>query len=212
MRWACRTDRLVRLLVAPGDHVLAGEPVATVRAIGAGQGSDDADEVADAILRKLTLGGGRTPAQDIRFALQQLVEMAVRALSPGTNDPYTAKNVTAELAAPLRRIVATAVPPLGRVDADGTLRLVLHHPRGTELVDAVFDDLRTHGVGDGSVVAATVALAGRIAPAATPQLRARLREHADLMVQAWERADVPEFDRRRMQRHLAEAFYGVSTT
>ena len=36
------------------------------------------------------LGKDRTPKQDIAFAIRQLVEVALRALSPGVNDPFTA--------------------------------------------------------------------------------------------------------------------------
>lgn len=36
------------------------------------------------------LGNERIPTQDIEYAVNQLVEMAVRAMSAAINDPYTA--------------------------------------------------------------------------------------------------------------------------
>ena len=37
-----------------------------------------------------TLGSMRTPSQDMQFLIDELVEIALRALSPGINDPFTA--------------------------------------------------------------------------------------------------------------------------
>lgn len=196
---AARHDVVVRMLVGPGADLLPGEPVAEIR------GEAGAASLSEEVLDHVSLGGARTPTQDVLFSLQQLTEIAVRALSPGTNDPYTARNALAEIARPLQVVTAHPAPMTGRCDENGRLRLVLWIPDGESLVDDVFDDLRAHSVREPHVVRAVVDLAARLHRTAPPELGLRLRTHADLLVEAWAR-DTQEFDRQRMRHHLAEAF------
>lgn len=193
---------VVRMLVGPGHHVLPGEPVAEIRG-----SAPDLEHLPDRVLGHLWLGGARTPAQDVLFSVQQLTEIAVRALSPGTNDPYTARNLLVELARPLQVVTSHPDPAAGRVDDEADLRLVLALPSGTDVVDDVFDDLRTHGVAEPHVVRAVIDLAARLRRTATPAVAERLRRHADLMVEAWSDG-AADFDVERMRAHLQAAMSG----
>lgn len=80
-------DRIagIELLARSGDYVFAGEPLLIVHS---------SCELNDAIIEQLkkfiVTGDQRTPVQDPEFAISQLVEIALRALSPSINDPYTA--------------------------------------------------------------------------------------------------------------------------
>jgi uncharacterized membrane protein len=53
-----------------------------------------AERVTDALVNQLNdafvFGNQRTASQDVEFSFLQMVEIAVRALSPGINDPFTA--------------------------------------------------------------------------------------------------------------------------
>lgn len=99
-------DRVVLLAVRPGDHVLPDDVVARVWPAG----DDDSDELLTAVGRAVTVGRNRTPYQDVSFAVQQLVELAVRALSPGTNDPFTAQNALDDLTVGLALMAARPTP------------------------------------------------------------------------------------------------------
>jgi uncharacterized membrane protein len=82
MALAGERDLVVRLLRRPGDFVIAGEAVALIWP------ATQADaECRDAIRSTLILGSERSAQQDALFAVDQLVEVAARALSPGVNDP-----------------------------------------------------------------------------------------------------------------------------
>lgn len=83
----------VLVRVRPGDHILQGTPVATIDPVAA----SDPDKLADQIRACIEIQPARTPDQDIRFCLSRVVEIAVRAMSPGTNDPYTAVNAVHEV-------------------------------------------------------------------------------------------------------------------
>ncbi len=68
-----------------GDFV---HPAVTlVRYLGGQRADNDLDSSLQACF---VLSGLRTPQQDLRFLIDELVEIALRALSPGINDPFTA--------------------------------------------------------------------------------------------------------------------------
>ncbi len=87
--WAGRNDRLVDVVATPGRYVIQGDVVVRVRADGGSRPTVDA-ATARTLRAAVVLGTARTPVQDVEFALQQLVEIAVRGLASGSNDPYTA--------------------------------------------------------------------------------------------------------------------------
>ncbi|QIG52961.1 DUF2254 domain-containing protein [Altererythrobacter sp. BO-6] len=76
----------IALAVRTGDFVYAGRILA--------QSDSDvlSDDIVDSIRGCFSLGGSRTPEQDLEFSIDELVEIALRALSPGINDPFTAIN------------------------------------------------------------------------------------------------------------------------
>ena len=82
-----------------------------------------ADALRDAVRAALGVADARTPHQDPEFAVQQLTEMAVRALSPGTNDPYTAMNALDDLSVGLARLAGRPRPTALRRDDAGEPRV-----------------------------------------------------------------------------------------
>ncbi len=198
LRLARENDGLVEVGVTPGTHVLSTETVARTTC--------PVDDVASAIRRCIWVDDARTPHQDVGFAVLQLVEVAVRALSPGTNDPYTACNAIAELGHGMTRLAQNGAPPPGRTDEDGRLRLIVARVDVTHLVDAVFDDLRRHGSDELYVVRSALELAGRIARVGDDEVADRVRLQARLLVEAFEAPDRPALDvdrvREDTRRHL----------
>ena len=71
--------------VRPGDYVLPDTPVVTVHSR-----YNHPQQELEGLLVFIVLGSRRTPVQDPEFTVGQLVELGVRALSPGINDPMTA--------------------------------------------------------------------------------------------------------------------------
>ncbi len=117
---------------APGDH-LSGEQVET-------------------LTNAVTQGSRRTPAQDVRYGVRQLTEIAARALSPGINDPFTAMSCTDWLADGLAEIAARETASGVSRDGDGRPRLIEEIIGFAELVQLSFEPLRTYGSGTGMVV------------------------------------------------------------
>lgn len=82
---ATQKDGRIELAVRTGDFVHPEMPLAFWR------DEDRAGELPFAAIRScFALGGRRTPSQDLHFLIDELVEIGLRALSPGINDPFTA--------------------------------------------------------------------------------------------------------------------------
>ena len=82
---------VIRLLHKPGHFVWPHTVVALIVAGQPGAPVSRVDEQLDQMIyRAFQIGNGRTPTQDVEYAVKQLTEMAVRAMSPAINDPFTA--------------------------------------------------------------------------------------------------------------------------
>lgn len=140
-------DLVVELVHRPGDFLVAGEMLA--RAYPAERVTA---KIADAIAGVFVFGPQRTQTQDPEFMLSELVEIAVRALSPGINDPTTAVLCVDRLGAALAKVAARPIPSSHRFGPGGRLRLVAKHYGFAGLVDAAFNPIRQYGRGDVAVV------------------------------------------------------------
>ncbi len=82
------------------------------------------NRLADKIRKVLIVGSQRTPTQDIRYAFSEVVEIAVRALSPGINDPFTAVTCVDHIHAALTGLLQRKPIASHRYDKEGRLRVV----------------------------------------------------------------------------------------
>lgn len=139
---AMKHDLLVSVLSRPGDFVVDDGTLLQVL----GRAVDD-PKVRKQLTGTFLLGIRRTDSQDTISLIQQLVEVAARAISPGINDPFTAITCIDWLTAALARLASQNVPSAYRYDDDGTLRLVLEPATFEEFADATFDPLREYGRG-----------------------------------------------------------------
>jgi uncharacterized membrane protein len=133
---AARTDAVIRLDHRPGHFMVAGWPLATVWPRGA------AHQVALALAKAHVTGPHRTLMQDPVFAIDQLVEIAIRALSPAVNDTFTALTCIDWLSAGLSRVSGrTLVEGIYR-DRFGRVRLIESDPSYGRMVNRAFDKIR----------------------------------------------------------------------
>lgn len=196
-RVAVHEDVLVELVPRVGDHVLPEEPLLRVWP------EHRAEELADRLRHSVQTGDSRSADQDVRFALQQVVELAVRALSPSTNDPYTAVNAIEEVAAGIVTAVARPLPG-NTVVVDGVERLRYGVVGLDEIVDLPFDQIRPHATGHVSVLLALIDLAARIRSAtAHPSVQHRVDEHVDVLLDEFRDSSPHPRDLARVERHVA---------
>ncbi|RYY72153.1 MAG: DUF2254 domain-containing protein, partial [Comamonadaceae bacterium] len=119
---ACDLHRVLRLEVGVGGFIAEGAPLA----VAGGTAPLDRKDLAR-LLACVQLGTQRTVQQDAAFGLQQMVDVALRALSPGVNDPTTACMCIDQLSASLARLAARDIPGPFRMK-DGALRVVVPTP------------------------------------------------------------------------------------
>ena len=146
LKYAVENDRVIRLSAATGDFVVVGACLLEVS--GAGAVSDDE---ARKMRGWLQIGRQRTVEQDAAFGLQQMVEVAVKALSPGINDPTTACMCIDQLSALLARLALRHMPKPHRM-ADNRLRVIAPAPDFAAMLALTINPIVQHSRGDVQVL------------------------------------------------------------
>ncbi|MBP1151615.1 MULTISPECIES: DUF2254 domain-containing protein [Methylocaldum] len=191
-----RHNLLVHLLKRPGQFIIEGHVLAL---------ASPREAVTEAIVEEIgecfLLGPQRTLIQDAEFAVDQLVEVAVRALSPGINDPFTAVNCIDWLGAALSFLAGRKLTsPLCR-GADGRICVVTDPYTYEGILDAAFNQLRQHARKNEAVAIRLLDMIAVLAEAELPEpYRNALARHARLIYKdtltnlpdASDRADLEE--------------------
>jgi uncharacterized membrane protein len=112
---------VLRLQHQPGDFVYGGRTL-----VEAWPPERCDQDTAAAISRTFAVGSRRTALQDLRFLIDELVEIAGRALSPGVNDPFTAVTCLDWLGAGFSDLASRELPSRLRLDDEGALRVIAH--------------------------------------------------------------------------------------
>jgi uncharacterized membrane protein len=96
----------------------------------------------------------------------QLVEVAVRSLSPALNDPFTALSCVERLADALLRLQCCPRAGPCRYDAEGRLRVIASTLTNAELIDVAFDPIRHYGRDSALIVHGLLEVIAVLAPGA----------------------------------------------
>ena len=98
------------------------------------------------------LGRDRSAVQDPEYGINQLVEVASRALSPGINDPFTAMTCLDYLGASLNHVLRCDIPSPYLLDENDQLRIVINNVTFPGLCDASFNMIRHYGADSPAVM------------------------------------------------------------
>lgn len=159
MQIATAHECLIRFECCPGDFISQHYPLATVW-----PGVRVDDDLTAALHNACIVGIQRTYEQDARFAFHQLVEIAVRALSPGINDPFTAVSCIERIGAALCQLAPRPIPSMYRYDKDGQLRVIVPIPTFVDIVHSVFDPIRQYSRASISVTLQLLQMIAVVAP------------------------------------------------
>ncbi|TXK59158.1 DUF2254 domain-containing protein [Alkalisalibacterium limincola] len=178
-RLACRLDTVIELPHRVGGFVSEG--MALVRIKGPVEPDEDA---ASDVHSSFTLGRQRTIQQDPSFGLRQLVDVAMKALSPGVNDTTTAVLVVDRLSALVRRLCQRRMPARLR-EVDGVLRLVVARPDFEDYLGLAFDQIRQWGANNPAVLGRMLEVIAQLLPIThCSSRRELLHEHARRIITA----------------------------
>lgn len=145
------------------------------------------ERVGEAVVKDLRgaflVGDQRTEEQDAGFVMYQLVEIAVRALSPGINDPHTALTCVDWLGAALRRLTREQMRGGARLAGDRQVRMFVLPVTFDELLTHAFGEIRQYGAGSAAVMIRLLDVLAELADAAASGQRAALLREVELTYQ-----------------------------
>jgi uncharacterized membrane protein len=169
-----------------GDFVVEGLPF--LRLVPA---ADVGDEARSALLACFAVERQRTVQQDAPFGLQQIVDIAMKALSPGINDPTTALACIDHLGA-LLATRANRHLPSGRRASGGVVRVVARGPDFAPMLSLAFDAISEHAADHIEIYERLAATIGRLVDATSDAgRRAALVRQLEIVVACAERAGIP---------------------
>ena len=174
---ATAADALIVLRFRPGQFVLRGEPLAAIIA------SENVSRVESAIDRGILIGRHRTLTQDSEFGIAQVVEIAIRALSPAVNDTFTGVACVDWLADALLTLAER--PPLrgNCYDKSGRLRVWMPTVRLERLCKVAFDQIRQASATTPAVLIRQLDAITRLAPRLSDACRQVLHEQAGAVLE-----------------------------
>jgi uncharacterized membrane protein len=153
----------------------------------------------------------RTLQQDAAFGIRQIVDMALRALSPSVNDTTTAVMCVDYLTAILARLASRNIPPSHRYE-DGELRVITIGPTFAGLVAESFDQIRGSAQGNVGIMLRMLGALQTIASlTASPGRRRVLREEVECIGEFAARTIESPHDRARFESRLAHVREALDT-
>jgi uncharacterized membrane protein len=187
-----------------GEHVLAGSALATVwPALGGADGDDH--PVSRNVREAYLLGPERTPVMDVEHGVIELVDIALKALSPSVNDPTTAVLCLDRLTEVL--LAFARHEPAGRVrrhDGGGGT-LILRRTEFDHLTDMALDQIRHFGVGNPRFAIAMLDRLTELGEVIPTTHRRTLARHAAEVLRSAQRRVEEESDRQRIEDSGARA-------
>ena len=193
---AIKFNRLIQVTVKLGKFVIRGEKLANVYE---GEGFLNKEDY-EGIRGKFTIGDERTTLQDIVFSLEKLADIALRAISPGFNDPNTAKeciNVIGLVIGDISRYTGDKI--LVR-DGHDTPRLIMEGIGFKEVLYLTFYQLRHYGSEDISIVISNLEALTIAAYKAPIENRKVIWDFHKYIIENEEQKTIKEMDRLYLER------------
>ncbi|HEX2020995.1 MAG TPA: DUF2254 domain-containing protein [Aurantimonas sp.] len=151
VRFASSHGLVLRLVKRLGQHVAAGTAIGWVWTEETTSSASPTEEARDELTVAIQLSGDRSLKDDVEFGFVQLVDIALRALSPAINDPTTACNALHSLNILLVKLTGFRLGDRFFFDEDNRLRVIVPQPTFADLLDSVITPVRQAAPDDSSV-------------------------------------------------------------
>lgn len=204
--YARRRACVVRMVHTPGDFVVQGETLLSIT-------GDAPDDAAVATLNSaFAVNTYRDVTQDPAFGLQQLVEIALKALSPGVNDTATARTSLDYVVAILIELTKYRIEEVRRVgDGDGGLLVMLLARPVAFFVEQAFDPVRRNAAANVDMLLHTLRAIERVAHATrASEWSHALSQQLAAMRESIERGEYVLADRRKLAQAADRAMRALS--
>ena len=169
----------VHLAHRVGQFVPPGAPLFMIY-----KGARLAPEAILELREAIDIGPARTLQQDVEFGILQIVDIALKAISPAVNDPTTGVTCVDQLSRILIRVAARQPPSSFYYDPPGMVRVSVIWPTFEQLVHTAFDQIRLYAQGDSAVSLRLLRALGDIAGStADLEFRRNLYDRAKTIVE-----------------------------
>lgn len=202
--WAERNNAVVEMLAGIGEFIAAGAPLLRIHG-----GSQEGDTPASDLVKCFGIAQFRTIKQDPAFGIRQIVDVALKALSPGINDTTTAASCLDYLGALLFELSKRNIPPRERCK-NGRVRLISCGASFQTLADLSYHEIRQHARNNVSIYVKLLSTIEKVFTAdASPENISIFWEHAMSVAQTADSQIQSPTDRELINRALrrtAKAF------
>ena len=211
--FAAANNLLIRIEVKIGEFMIPGRLLATVWGpSGSDTQSETADEAearAGSIRRAFQLLDDPSERDDLLYNMQRLADIALKAMSPGINDPTTARFCVDQIADVLGHAGRRSRVQEHFADADGYPRVIWRHDPWPDLVMIGFDQLSHYSSGDLQVMLHLSAALELIEQVVPGYRRGTIRDQGRLLVERGQAGLASETERIQFAR--ATAWVGGTT-
>lgn len=194
---ACSSQSVFRMHVGIGEFATVDSPLVSVYS------SSFMDEkLVKNIQATYSINSLRTIEQDAGFGIRQIVDIALKALSPGVNDTTTAVTCIDYLTAINLRLANRRIAH-ALVFEDGRLRVIVKGPSFERFVGESFDEIRANARGNATVILRLLHSLKTIGAATDDAGRSSLiSKHISLLEDLTNRTIDSEYDAARIRRVL----------
>jgi uncharacterized membrane protein len=203
VRLAADRDLLFRLELPTGEFVVEGRPLAWFArhpsaADRASATVGQTGEVVEAAARTWVIGTDRSMEVDPGFGFRQLVDVALKALSPGINDSTTALTCIDHLGALLIGLAHRPTAAGARDDA-GRLRVLTVEPGFEELLGLAVKEIRQHARDNTAVLERLLVMLGGVATVTGDTRRPAVIRELQLVLASARAAVAPGYDLAQLE-------------
>lgn len=144
----------------------------------------------------------KAPIDDIEFGLTKIVEIALRALSPGVNDPNTAINCIESLGKILTKLGQKYLPRSYHNDSNRNLRVIFEHPCFYDYLFKCFYQIRKYGFDDTSVLYSALKALTSISESNSSKIKAIIWEFTEHIIEGINKKELLTLDKRYINEQL----------
>ncbi len=179
IEWAANEDAIVESEFQIGDYIQKGMPIFKCWCAREMEAEEKCQQY-------LLIGNERVDTQDIEFSIQKLVEIAVKAISPGINDPHTAINCINRIGSLLADLGSEYQPIRYYSDDKGHLRVIMEPKPFEEYLYMSFYQIRIYGSNDVSVMNGVIEALYQVAAVNGNDVKKDVWEFAEFLIKAVE--------------------------
>lgn len=192
---------IIRVEKMIGDYVTTNANIISI------WNNEEPIEDPDVYLKHIAVGKERNMLQDIEFGLQKIVEVALKALSPGINDPNTAIKCIIQLGMILTRIGTANIENTYYYDNEGNLRLIFEDKSYEELLYKTFYQLRHYSDHDVSVMGAMLNSLILIAEENAKPLKDKVWKFSNYILEGFKKDVLQPLDKQYINEKIKRLAY-----